>query len=587
MARVRNEIVEEMNYDDDYKEDVEEDAASGPKSGEVPTAGTDNPLTGVTAPHTLAVATVPEAPVIDLTTGNYLRPVPVTDWIWRHNSCNDYAIFAERFPTHGERTDEDARQARAGLSSLFQGFGAPGYEDRPNVLVDCPAEGVFNFDQNILEGFFPNFNFSGLHNLPSEFLVKHGSTPLGSRILPTSFPLTFPRFPLPDDTTHSGVRRGTMADSVRESLVYRNVDPMAFGPTGVYQPITNLIFKAHNPRPLPIGNAGGGWSVSRRMVGIGNNSWELKVVLPPFKPTVCIVGASHVDRMSKLDLSLFDEHDDMPDNDTHPHYLLWSSTAFVIVKGDSYSFNQVKSEIFAFFFDRIKHKFVGRIHPNDHLRFVLLPFSWDILYVPIEGQVWNLIKMSKFLTELRFSTDYVQISHVFTEIPLLHTEQDYCIRSNVCVREVNNLINPNHAPIRIWNLRMVPNNSDMAFKKVTVAGIRGMSLVKEFDRNHLNQSGYFAWCMEIWDRAILETVPTQQEAWRDFDPMNLLVVPNLGLGQFYFEELVKADSSARKDRTDIDAAARLSFLQSIRVDMRLLNNSYGQRAPRIRNQRQN
>ena len=132
---------------------------------------------------------------------------------------------------------------------------------------------------------------------------------------------------------------------------------------------------------------------------------------------------------------------------------------------------------------------------------------------------------------------------------------------------------------------MVPNNSDIAFKKVTVAGITGMSLVKEFDRNHLNQSGYFAWCMEIWDRAILESTPTDHEAWRDFDPMNLLVIPNLGLGQSYFEELVKADTLARRDRTDIGAAARLSFLQAIRVDMRLLNNSYGQRAPRIRNQK--
>ena len=85
---------------------------------------------------------------------------------------------------------------------------------------------------------------------------------------------------------------------------------------------------------------------------------------------------------------------------TPAHYLLWSATAFVIVKGDFDSFNAVKSEVFAFFFDRIKDKFVGRIHPNDHLGFVLLPFSWVILYIPIEGQVWNLIKVSELAMNL-------------------------------------------------------------------------------------------------------------------------------------------------------------------------------------------
>ena len=64
--------------------------------------------------------------------------------------------------------------------------------------------------------------------------------------------------------------------------------------------------------------------------------------------------------------------------------------------------------------------------------------------------------------------------------------------------------------------RMVPNASDLAFRKVNVAGMRGLSLVKETDRTHLNQNGYYAWCCDIWDRAIFKLNPPQ--FWRDFDP---------------------------------------------------------------------
>jgi len=583
--RLRGEIIEDMKFDD-YEEEEE-----NPTQEVVEELGgpPNNPQPDVQGAHALLPSTS-HVPVIDLQTGCYLRPIPMTDgWIWRSNLCQNYPISYDRFQTLNGLSTAERLQELAGRPSIFQGFGYTGFEARPNVYIECQSGISFPKNPELLRDFFPNFDWSGLDHIPSEFLVKHGSSPCGSMILPTTFPFTHPKFPLPDDITPSGVRRGSIRDSVKRMLVRGGVDPLALGPEGAILPVVKMVFKEHDPRPLPLGNAGHGWSVHRQVVGVGNSSWEVKVVLPPSKPSVCIVGASHCDRMSKLDLSLFDEQENIPAITTHPHYLLWSSTAYLVTQGDFESVNADKGEIFAFFFASVKSKYQGRIHPNDHLRLVLLPFSWDILYVPIELQVWNLIRMSKFLTELGVGTDYCQVSHMYSEIPLLHNEQDYCVRTNICVREINNLINPAHVPVRIWSLRMVPNASDLAYRKVTVAGIRGMSLVKEIttgpDRTHLIQSGYYAWSCEIWDRAVFELNPPQLDAWRDFDPMNLLVVPHLALTESFFDELVKADVKARADRTDLAAASRLSYMRSVRVDMRRLNDSYGYRAPRVRSKR--
>ena len=165
---------------------------------------------------------------------------------------------------------------------------------------------------------------------------------------------------------------------------------------------------------------------------------------------------------------------------------------------------------------------------------------------------------------------------------MLPSHQDFSMRTNVCVREINSLINSSHVPIRIWARRMVPVTSDRVTQRVTVAGFRGISLVKEADRTQLATSGYYEWSEEIWDRAVREITPSNNDAWRDFEPMNLLIVPNLGPNTSFFTEAVKAGAKARTDRTSCTAAARLSVLQSVRVDMRSLDGAYRGRAPLIR-----
>jgi hypothetical protein len=525
-------------------------------------------------------------PVIDLLTGNYLRPVPNNPaWIWRNPMCTSFAVYEDRFNTLAKLSDTEVRQQVAGRVSVLHAHGGVGYETRRNTRVQCQPLESFTREPGVLESFFPNFDFSGLPSLPYHFLVQHGSEPYGSMVLPTGFPFTFPRVPLPDDTTTSGVRRGSLGESVREMLMGRNVDPVFVGTDGNIQVKPILVYKHHDGRSLPLGNAGDGWSVSKLVVGMGNMSWELKVVLPPNKPIVCLIGASHVDRMCQLNLNLLDQMEDSPPNSTHPHHLLWSSTAFVVTKGDFDSFNTAKGEIFAFFFSKVKEKFVGKINPTDHLRMVLSPFTWDILALPVERQVWNLVETSRFLTEIKRGTDYMQISHVYSEVPLLHNDQDYSVRTNIVVREVNNLINSTHVPIRIWYLRMAPLTCERAKVRITIAGWnRRLKLVTEADRTHLAQSGYFEWICEVWNRAILELNPPElsQLAWRDFDPVNLFVMPNLGPYTSFFDELVNADVKAREDRTDILAASRLSLMQSIRVDLTRLDRAYRPRAPRIR-----
>ena len=127
-------------------------------------------------------------------------------------------------------------------------------------------------------------------------------------------------------------------------------------------------------------------------------------------------------------------------------------------------------------------------------------------------------------------------------------------------------------------------------RKITITGWnRGLHLVKESDRTHLTQSGYFEWICEVWNRAIMGSNPAElaQLTWRDFDPMNLLIVPNLGTASSYFGELVKADVKARMDQTDIVAASRLNLMQSIRVDLTRLDNAYQWRVPRVRAQHWN
>ena len=52
------------------------------------------------------------------------------------------------------------------------------------------------------------------------------------------------------------------------------VDPLALGPEGEILPVMKLVLKDHDLRPLPVGNAGGGWTLHRQVVGVGNSSWE-------------------------------------------------------------------------------------------------------------------------------------------------------------------------------------------------------------------------------------------------------------------------------------------------------------------------
>jgi len=522
-------------------------------------------------------------------TGNILHlPMP-SNHSWRPMMCNQYPIFWDRYERYREHTPTILRGLLAGRPSLVHGLGsvamAATYSSN-RVVEITPSEQLddsFIRDRDLFLSNFPNFNWEGLHRIPTSFLVRHGSIPAGSVILPTNIHLEFPRVPLPEDVTSSGVRRDEMGDHVRRLFVrhgaiedYNGVN----GPDG--QPVKGLVFKDHHPRPLPVGNAGHGWTVHHRDVGFGVGSWGIKVVLPPHKPTIALVGASHFDRICKLDLALFDERTDGLDNNTHPHYILWLSTAFVIIRGDYPSVSAVKCEIFAFFFTVMKSKFTGAISPADHLRFILTPFSWDILYVPIERQVWNMVEMSEFLTDLAQNTEFMQISHAYTEVPLLPNHQDFSIRTNVCVREINSLVNFSHVPIRIWTRRMVPSTSERADQKVTVAGFRGLSLVKEADRTHLAKSGYYEWAEEIWDRAVREIPPANNDAWRDFEPTNLLIVPHLGPNMSFFTELVKAGVAARADRTCCTSATRLSVLQSVRVDMRSLNGAYRGRIPLTR-----
>jgi len=527
-------------------------------------------------------------PAIDIHTGNFLIPIPTfPPWTYWNPMCSSYPVFADRFHNLANLSPQEVQYQLAGRDSMNHALGGIGYEARPNVKIECQVNEPFPRAPDLFESYFPSFDFKGLNHLPYHFLVKDGSEPLGSVVLPTNIPFTFPRVPLPDNVTLSGVRKSSLADYVKGMMAGRSADPRMFDTDGVIKVVKDLVYKPHGDikggRALPIGNAGSGWTVESLVVGLGNRSWNLKIVLPPLKPVACLVGASHVDRMSKLDFDVFDEVEGNPKT-THPHYLLWTSTAFIVTNGHFEPFNSVKTEIFAFFFSKVKAKYIGKIAPSDHLRFVLMPFTWDILSVPVEKQTWNLIKISRFLTEIKRSTDYMQISHVYSEVPLLHNDQDYCIRTNIVVREVNYLINSSHVPVRIWYLRMAPSNCARAERKVTITGWnRGLHLVKELDRTHLTQHGYFEWICEVWNRAILESNPPElaQLTWRDFDPMNLLIVPNLGTATSYFDELVKADVKARLDRTDITAASRLSLMQSLRVDLTRLDRAYHWRVPRV------
>ena len=110
-----------------------------------------------------------------------------------------------------ELTPTILRGLLTGRPSPFHGFGsvlmAGSYSN--NRVVEIPnsdqLEENFSCEHELFVSNFPNFNWDGLHRLPTSFLVRHGSMPAGSVILPTNIPLEFPKSLSPKTSLRLGL----------------------------------------------------------------------------------------------------------------------------------------------------------------------------------------------------------------------------------------------------------------------------------------------------------------------------------------------------------------------------------------------
>ena len=162
-----------------------------------------------------------------------------------------------------------------------------------------------------------------------------------------------------------------------------------------------------------------GFFCTKFRVGHGKNQVDVTLTLPPKKPILLIMGASHCGRMANLYIPNAAETN--PTMDTG--YFMWQRTGYIRTVADATSLlplaRELMSKVLSSCID-IYGNFC-----NTGTAVVILPLSWDALNLKISMNDYaaNLLELSHILYQFVYAVSWQQrwaLCFQFSELPKFH-----------------------------------------------------------------------------------------------------------------------------------------------------------------------
>ena len=163
----------------------------------------------------------------------------------------------------------------------------------------------------------------------------------------------------------------------------------------------------------------------------------------------------------------------------------------------------------------------------------------------------------------------------FSELPIFHKKQMRYHNVNNVARNVNELLNPNHSPIRPWVSLFTPRTRNVeCIKPIYIEILRNRHLPYEtIDGKYLSSKSYFLWHQDLINGTVLAVV--YQSVFKvkdDFDRIdNISVDVNRSV---YFQTTADTQRAVENDLLDTDLLVRLCELRHLRIDCSALETAY-------------
>lgn len=338
------------------------------------------------------------------------------------------------------------------------------------------------------------------------------------------------------------------------------------------EPVVMPTFNGEAATRKPTENYKIGHFYSKKIeFGKEDSRMAINIVLPPNKPICIVIGASHARKMSEIDFSAA-----APNPQIDQEKLargLWTCTSFVECRGDAKNTLPHLNFIISFILDAImeRNEMNGR-----GSTVIFLPFSWDAAEgVPLNDYAASLVNAAQIFYEafstIRKSKNWI-LDLQFSELPLSTRNQTRMFKINHIIRDVNSLINIDHAPIRSWfrTLRKL-EDKETSNKRCTAPNFKGYELsYEDADKKHLRNSGYILWLAEMYDSGVLRMTDLSSED--DFNMTAVVHIP--GEKSTYLARTHQARIRALSDPSNFKFANMLRILSTPNITADLLNQTY-------------
>ena len=318
---------------------------------------------------------------------------------------------------------------------------------------------------------------------------------------------------------------------------------------------------------------GDGWFAEKLSIGCGKKKVDITITMPPNKPLLIVVGASHASRMANLAIM-----SDPLDLKTQNGQYLWQRTVFVRTVASAVDLLPIIKEVLA----KVCRLLI-EVHGNFvnlGTNIVLIPMSWDAINTKINMDKFaqNLLDMANTVFSFITKTAWQQrwtLSFSFTELPLLHKYQAHLYRLNHVIRFVNELLSRNHPPIRPWlSLTEVKPKNVETLKSVEVGILQNRYLPHENrDGTHLSATGYTIWLQTIINGSIMAIVDQSEHPIEDdFEQVDTIHINCIHAA--YFQTTATLKRAIENDLLNVSLIAKLRQLERPRIDCSRLAIEY-------------
>ena len=322
-----------------------------------------------------------------------------------------------------------------------------------------------------------------------------------------------------------------------------------------------------------------GWFCQKLKVGREGNRIDVSITLPPHRPTLMILGASHCGRMTNIHVPTATDGDTTKNNG---HYL-WTRTAFIRTVASASALTPNLRELLSKVCSLCIEIYGNFCHTGTVI--VVLPLSWDAvnLKISMNDYVTSLLELAHILYQFVSTVSWQQrwaLCTQFSEMPIFHKNQLRCHKVNSVVRSLNELLNPNHPPIRPWVSLSVPRGRNVECSRpLFIETLNDRHLPYEtMDGKHLSNFGYLLWLQAIINGAVLAIV--DQSVLKVEDDFRKIEVINIDVDRrLYFQTTAVTQRAVENDLLDSNLLVRLRELRHPVVDCSALETAYPEPRP--------